>query len=97
MAFDGAPNVSECVSRAFCNVERYGFKTDSMWRVDGLTHQGSDSHWSVLRNGEHWAGRLYMRRISLRTTRHLVRTRVTPDALHDRALHLCPPARPLPS
>lgn len=33
------------------------------------------------RNGEHWAGRLYMRRISLRVTRHLVRTRVTPDAL----------------
>ncbi|WP_329239354.1 hypothetical protein OG417_37490 [Actinoallomurus sp. NBC_01490] len=33
------------------------------------------------RNGEHWAGRLYMRRISLRLTRRLVRTRVTPDAL----------------
>lgn len=33
------------------------------------------------RNGEHWAGRLYMRRVSLRTTRQLVRTRVTPDAL----------------
>ncbi|GLY76526.1 transferase [Actinoallomurus iriomotensis] len=33
------------------------------------------------RNGEHWAGRLYMRRISLRATRQLVRTRVTPDAL----------------
>ncbi|KIF69689.1 transferase [Streptomyces sp. AcH 505] len=33
------------------------------------------------RNGEHWAGRLYMRRISLHATRQLVRTRVTPDAL----------------
>lgn len=33
------------------------------------------------RNGEHWAGRLYMRRISLRTTRHLVRTSISPDAL----------------
>jgi phosphatidylglycerophosphate synthase len=33
------------------------------------------------RNGEHWAGRLYMRRISLRVTRQLVRTPVTPDAL----------------
>lgn len=29
------------------------------------------------RNGEHWAGRLYMRRVSLRFTRQLVRTRVT--------------------
>ena len=33
------------------------------------------------RNGEHWAGRLYMRRISLHATRQLVRTRITPDAL----------------
>ncbi|MFJ5261617.1 CDP-alcohol phosphatidyltransferase family protein [Streptomyces sp. NPDC088387] len=33
------------------------------------------------RNGEHWAGRLYMRRVSLRLTRHLVRTPVTPDQL----------------
>jgi hypothetical protein len=33
------------------------------------------------RNGEHWAGRWYMRRISLRVTRQLVRTRVSPDTL----------------
>ncbi|MEU6232069.1 CDP-alcohol phosphatidyltransferase family protein [Kitasatospora sp. NPDC047058] len=33
------------------------------------------------RNGEHWAGRLYMRRISLRTTRQLVRTSVSPNTL----------------
>ncbi|MEU3985872.1 CDP-alcohol phosphatidyltransferase family protein [Streptomyces sp. NPDC026672] len=33
------------------------------------------------RNGEHWAGRLYMRRLSLRLTRQLVRTPVTPDQL----------------
>ncbi|MFF2045789.1 CDP-alcohol phosphatidyltransferase family protein [Kitasatospora sp. NPDC058170] len=33
------------------------------------------------RNGEHWAGRLYMRRISLRVTRQLVRTGVSPNTL----------------
>ena len=33
------------------------------------------------RNGEHWAGRLYMRRVSLRFTRQLVRTPITPDQL----------------
>ena len=33
------------------------------------------------RSGEHWAGRLYMREISLRITRHLVTTRVTPNQL----------------
>ena len=29
VAFDGAENVTECVARAFCRVERYGFKVDS--------------------------------------------------------------------
>ncbi|MFW6690766.1 CDP-alcohol phosphatidyltransferase family protein [Streptomyces sp. MAR4 CNX-425] len=33
------------------------------------------------RSGEHWAGRLYMREISLRVDRHLVTTRVTPNQL----------------
>ncbi len=33
------------------------------------------------RSGEHWAGRLYMREISLRVDRHLVNTRVTPNQL----------------
>ncbi len=33
------------------------------------------------RSGEHWAGRLYMREISLRWTRHLVNARVTPNQL----------------
>ncbi|MBH5337818.1 CDP-alcohol phosphatidyltransferase family protein [Streptomyces pactum] len=31
------------------------------------------------RSGEHWAGRLYMREISLRVDRHLVNTRITPN------------------
>lgn len=33
------------------------------------------------RSAEHWAGRLYMRRISLHTTRLLASTRITPNAL----------------
>ncbi|AEW97301.1 MULTISPECIES: CDP-alcohol phosphatidyltransferase family protein [Streptomycetaceae] len=33
------------------------------------------------RSGEHWAGRMYMREISLRITRQLARTRVTPNQL----------------
>lgn len=32
-------------------------------------------------SGEHWAGRLYMREVSLRVDRHLVNTRVTPNQL----------------
>lgn len=33
------------------------------------------------RSGEHWAGRLYMREISLRIDRHLVNTKITPNQL----------------
>ncbi|MFF9478819.1 CDP-alcohol phosphatidyltransferase family protein [Streptomyces sp. NPDC014733] len=33
------------------------------------------------RSGEHWAGRLYMREVSLRIDRHLVNTKVTPNQL----------------
>jgi UDP-N-acetylmuramate: L-alanyl-gamma-D-glutamyl-meso-diaminopimelate ligase len=55
VAFDGAPNVDECVSRAFCNVERYGFRDGSEWKIEGLTHEGADSRWRVLRRGERWA------------------------------------------
>ncbi|NEE56992.1 CDP-alcohol phosphatidyltransferase family protein, partial [Streptomyces sp. SID8455] len=31
------------------------------------------------RSGEHWAGRMYMREVSLRVDRYLVNTRVTPN------------------
>ena len=35
VAFDGSANVTECVAKAFCAVERYGFDEDSYWRVSG--------------------------------------------------------------
>jgi UDP-N-acetylmuramate: L-alanyl-gamma-D-glutamyl-meso-diaminopimelate ligase len=54
VAYDGAPNVDECVSRAFCKVERYGFKTDSYWHVRDLTHAGMESQWKVWREGNPW-------------------------------------------
>src|SRR6202021_2397104 len=31
VAFDGAPNVDECVAHAMCNVDRYGFEASSTW------------------------------------------------------------------
>ncbi len=55
VAFDGAPNVDECVSHAFCMVERYGFKNDSYWRIEGLEHTGSNARWRVSREGKPWA------------------------------------------
>ena len=55
VAFDGSENVTECVSRAFCNVERYGFNADSTWRLSDLHFENGASHWRVLRSGEPWA------------------------------------------
>jgi UDP-N-acetylmuramate: L-alanyl-gamma-D-glutamyl-meso-diaminopimelate ligase len=55
VAFDGAPNVSECVSKAFCTVERYGFGADSTWRIVDLAHLGAGTVWTVLRDGVEWA------------------------------------------
>ncbi len=51
VAFDGSENVGECVARAFCTVERYGFSVDSHWRVSNLRHEGSLTRWSVTRGG----------------------------------------------
>lgn len=54
VAFDGSENVTECVARAFCPVERYGFHPGSDWRIDGLSIQGSSSHWRIEQNGKPW-------------------------------------------
>ncbi len=55
VAFDGSENVSECVARAFCPVERYGFAESSMWRVVDLRQEGMSSTWTLLRKGVEFA------------------------------------------
>jgi UDP-N-acetylmuramate: L-alanyl-gamma-D-glutamyl-meso-diaminopimelate ligase len=55
VAFDGSANVSECVSKAFCNVERYGFAQESDWRVADLQFRNGRSWWKLFRKGEYWA------------------------------------------
>ncbi len=55
VAYDGSENVDACVSRAFCAVERYGFKDASHWRVAEMRHQDGRSHWTLLRGGERFA------------------------------------------
>jgi UDP-N-acetylmuramate: L-alanyl-gamma-D-glutamyl-meso-diaminopimelate ligase len=54
VAWDGHPNVDECVSRAFCRVERYGFQEQSRWRVADVEYSPDLTTWRVLRNGEPW-------------------------------------------
>ncbi len=55
IAFDGSENVTECVAKAFCNVERYGFAATSHWQLKDLRHEGGTSHWQLLRAGEPFA------------------------------------------
>jgi UDP-N-acetylmuramate: L-alanyl-gamma-D-glutamyl-meso-diaminopimelate ligase len=47
--------VDECVARAFCPVERYGFAESSHWRIDGVRYTTESTAWSVLRGGQLWA------------------------------------------
>ena len=55
VAFDGSENVTECVSKAICNVERYGFAPDSAWRLADLRFENGASRWRVFRDGKDWA------------------------------------------
>jgi UDP-N-acetylmuramate: L-alanyl-gamma-D-glutamyl-meso-diaminopimelate ligase len=54
VAFDGSENVSECVARAFCKVERYGFAEGSEWQLRDLTHRDGKTQWQVWREGKPW-------------------------------------------
>jgi UDP-N-acetylmuramate: L-alanyl-gamma-D-glutamyl-meso-diaminopimelate ligase len=54
VAFDGSSNVDDCVARAFCAVERYGFKPGSAWQIQDLTHDNRSSSWKILRSGREW-------------------------------------------
>jgi UDP-N-acetylmuramate: L-alanyl-gamma-D-glutamyl-meso-diaminopimelate ligase len=54
VAFDGSTNVTECVARAFCAVERYGFAQNSNWRIADLSIDGNLSRWRIEQNGTPW-------------------------------------------
>jgi|SRR5271166_916322 len=55
IAWDGHPNVDECVRRAFCRVERYGFKKESRWSIADVDYAPAVTRWRVLRDGKPWA------------------------------------------
>jgi UDP-N-acetylmuramate: L-alanyl-gamma-D-glutamyl-meso-diaminopimelate ligase len=55
VAYDASENVSECVAKAFCSVERYGFAPDSFWRVAGMRHADGVTHWALDRDEEFFA------------------------------------------
>ena len=55
VAYDANENVTECVSRAFCRVERYGFNQDSDWSIRNLRQERGLMQWEVWNGGAKWA------------------------------------------
>ena len=55
VAYDASTNVSDCIEKAFCSVERYGFAPSSHWRLTDLRHQGNTSTWQLHRAGRSFA------------------------------------------
>ena len=55
VAFDGSPNVDQCISKAFCRVERYGFKPESDWQIRNLRHADGQTRWELWHHNELWS------------------------------------------
>ncbi len=55
VAWDGSAVVDECVTRAFCPVERYGFSESAVWRIVDAKYEPGRTTWSVLHNKNHFA------------------------------------------
>ncbi len=55
IAWDSSANLDECVSRAFCPVERYGFGDRAHWRITNLNFHPDRTTWTVNREGKRWA------------------------------------------
>ncbi|MGE5207201.1 MAG: UDP-N-acetylmuramate:L-alanyl-gamma-D-glutamyl-meso-diaminopimelate ligase [Chlamydiota bacterium] len=54
IAYAGNGNVSECVAKALCPVERYDSNGNAAWQVANLCLDAQRTCWSVLREGRHW-------------------------------------------
>ncbi len=55
VAYDGSPNVTECLAPALCRVERYGFSETAGWRIGNLRHDSGLTRWEVWREGALWS------------------------------------------
>ncbi len=55
VAYDGSANVTECVDKAFCRVERYGFSPTAEWRIANFRHVGGLTRWELWRGDALWS------------------------------------------
>ena len=55
VAWDDSPSVEECLARAFCRVERYGFSERADWQVREMRFEPGRTTWAVFHSGQRWA------------------------------------------
>jgi UDP-N-acetylmuramate: L-alanyl-gamma-D-glutamyl-meso-diaminopimelate ligase len=55
VAYDGNPNVTECIAHAFCKVQRYGFTAEADWQLRNLRHEDGRTRWELWHGGALWA------------------------------------------
>ena len=55
VAWDGHPNIDECIAHALCKVERYGLNEKSTWRISNVEYRPDATRWTVIREGRPWA------------------------------------------
>ena len=59
VAFDGSDNVTECIAKAFCPVQRYGFSAHSEWQIRNLRQENHDGtpamRWELWHSGALWS------------------------------------------
>ncbi len=55
IAYDASINVTECVAKAFCPVERYGFSAEADWQLRNLRHEEGLTRWEVWHRSTLWS------------------------------------------
>jgi UDP-N-acetylmuramate: L-alanyl-gamma-D-glutamyl-meso-diaminopimelate ligase len=55
VAYDANANVTECVERALCRVERYGFSARADWQIRNMRYANGVSRWELWRRDAPWA------------------------------------------
>ena len=54
VAYDASQNVTECLEKALCRVERYGFSEQADWRIRNLRFEAGTTRWEVWHAGSFW-------------------------------------------
>ncbi|MCU1284824.1 MAG: UDP-N-acetylmuramate--L-alanine ligase [Acidobacteriales bacterium] len=54
IAYDAGANLDECLVKAFCPVERYGFSEGAKWRIIDLEFSRERTNWRVMKDGAAW-------------------------------------------